>query len=494
MLNFGVAIRKIFNHSIYFYLLFLAFAYFPLFHHIGNFVVRFWDEGQNAVNAFEMIQRNSWLIKYYDGKPDFWETKPPFFVWHLIVSMKLFGYSELALRLPSALYTLLGCFLMIRFSDKFLKNKYIGFVAGLVIVTSLGVVGRHNARTGDTDATLVFYLLLSTLSFFQFLHSPEHKKKYFWIFSTSLFIAFFTKSVIGGLLLPGMFFYALYAKKIKYIFCFRDFYIALPLFLLLIGAYYWYHEVQTPGYLHSLIDGELGGRYTDETSGFSNFYILNFWNWRFSKWLFAVPLALSLALWFGKSKIKNFSLYLVFIIVVTLAVLSNGSKNLWYDAPLYPLMALIIGIGFCEIWRFLRSFSIKKYVLPIFLLFFLVHVGFAYQEVLKKTLNPQVPSYHKEWYGCSTYLRDAVDNSKSLGNLNVLFDGYPSAVLFYVHVLNLERGNDVRLANWTTLHVGDELLVAQSKVKENLDTRYQMELIDSVDLACRFRIVAPYVD
>lgn len=470
------------------YLIYCVLAYFALFHHLDSLVVRFWDEGQNAVNAFEMIQRNSWFIKYYNGKPDLWETKPPFFIWHVIGFMKILGFSELAMRLPSALYTLFGGFYLIYFSGKYLQNRYVGLLAAVVVITSLGVIGRHNARTGDTDATLVFYLLLSTLSFFQFLHIHEDKKRHFWFFATSLFIAIFTKSIIGVIFLPGMFLYTVITGKLGYIFKLKDVYIAIPIFAALVAAYYWYHETETPGYITSLYEGELGGRYASGSKRFSFYYLKNFWDSRFTHWIIAVPLALSATLWAGNKQTKQLSLYLGLIVAVTLLVLSRGSKNLWYDAPLYPLMGLIIGIGFFDFWNKYRQLVSKKYliVLPLFLLF--VNVGFTYRKILKTTHLPTEKHWHREWYGCSYYLRNAIEKEVSLGGLKVAFEDYPSAILYYVHVLNLEKENNIKIVNLAMLNDGDTVLVAQKELKDRLKRDFKIENLDGLGPATRIRI------
>lgn len=273
------------------YLLITILSYFTLFQFLDRMVIQMWDEGQNAINAYEMIQRNSWLVKYFRGEPDMWETKPPFFIWHVIILMKLIGYSELALRIPSAGYTFGSLLVMVVFSQNFFRNKYIGLVVSVIMLSSYGVVSRHYARTGDNDATLVFYLLLSCLSYFRFLHDTKHKRKYFYIFMASLFFAFFTKSVVGFILLPGMFLYTIIARKLKYLYTFKDVYWCSAIFVILAGAYYWYHEQQTPGYFKVVFGGEFGAGVRENVT-YSWYYIENFWNNRFSKWLLFLPVAL----------------------------------------------------------------------------------------------------------------------------------------------------------------------------------------------------------
>jgi 4-amino-4-deoxy-L-arabinose transferase-like glycosyltransferase len=69
-------------------------------------VPRLFDQidGQYAGAAREMIVRNDWLIPTQDGIPRL--QKPPLVYWCEIVSMRLFGTTEFAARLPVALATI----------------------------------------------------------------------------------------------------------------------------------------------------------------------------------------------------------------------------------------------------------------------------------------------------------------------------------------------------------------------------------------------------
>lgn len=482
------------RRDILFFFVFFIIAYFPLFHHLDHLVIRLWDEGQNSVNAFEMLQRGSWFVKYFNGEPDMWETKPPFFIWYVIVFMKLLGPTELSLRLPSALYTLAGCFLMIRFTDKSINNRYIGFVASIIVITSLGVVGRHNARTGDTDATLVFYLLLSTLSFYLFLHKEKLKRQYFWLFSTSLFLAIFTKSITGCLMLPSLFIYALIERKLKYIFSFRDLYLALILFSALLFAYYFHHESLTPGYLASLYDGELGGRYTDHSSGFSWFYFENFWKNRFSFWFWLLPVSFFSISAFGSRNDKRLGLFLFLVITITISILSFGAKNLWYDAPLYPFMSLACGIGLILLHRKLTSIIKFKPAKYIAITLFLAYAGHAYSKVISTTFAPKEEFWDIERFAVNYYLRNALESNITLNQLKIIYEEYPSSVLFYIYASNEQKGNELSLYDWSGLKEGDKILLSQKETKNKIFNKYKLKLIDSYGAAERYAVIGEVVE
>src|SRR5437764_4459047 len=60
-------------------------------------------EGQYAGAAREMLQSGQWLVPTNDGIPRL--QKPPLLYWLLCLSLRAFGPTEFAARLPNALAT-----------------------------------------------------------------------------------------------------------------------------------------------------------------------------------------------------------------------------------------------------------------------------------------------------------------------------------------------------------------------------------------------------
>src|SRR3954469_2587339 len=69
---------------------------------LGSYPLQLWDESRVAVNALEMFLSGPTLVTTYGFAPDLWNTKPPLLVWLMTGSMTLFGPSEWAVRVPSA--------------------------------------------------------------------------------------------------------------------------------------------------------------------------------------------------------------------------------------------------------------------------------------------------------------------------------------------------------------------------------------------------------
>lgn len=468
--------------SLILYTLLIILSYFALFQFLDRMVFQYWDEGQNSVNAFEMIHRGSWLVKYYCGEPDMWETKPPFFIWHVIVLMKLIGYNELAMRLPSALYTFGSLLVMMVFAQNFFRNRYIGFLASIIVLSSYGVVSRHYARTGDNDATLVFYILLSFVSYFRFLHDEKHKRKYFYLFIFALFFAFFTKSIVGFIFLPGMFIYTLLAGKLKYVLTCKDVYIGSSIFITLAVAYYWRHEILTPGYVKTVLEGEFGAGARPQDS-FSWYYLQNFWADRFSRWIVLLPIAIVINLVFAGRKQQMFTLYGSLSIIISLFFLSRGPKNLWYDAPLYTVMALIIGSGAATAYTLLSRLPKRRILQPAFIVILSGHSLIAYSKIAKESFMPDYDSWHWEYYDQSYVMRDAIRSGQKLGNLKIIFDEYPSEILFYIKVANEQPGNTVELYNCEKLVPGDTVLCSKETMIAYVESHFETDVIHTRRMA-----------
>ena len=127
------------------YLILVALCFLVLFIKLGSFHMRMWDESMFAVNTYEMMENGNYFSLFYNGLPDLYNTKPPLTNWLQLLSVKMFGFNELAIRLPSALAT----FFTILFSFKFIA-KYFDYmwawVVALILISSAGVVGFHTSR------------------------------------------------------------------------------------------------------------------------------------------------------------------------------------------------------------------------------------------------------------------------------------------------------------------------------------------------------------
>src|SRR6202049_154810 len=77
-----------------------------LFAHLGAIGLVGPDEPRYAWIARAMAETGDWVTPRLYGRP--WFEKPPLYYWGAALSFKLFGVSEVAARLPSAISALLA--------------------------------------------------------------------------------------------------------------------------------------------------------------------------------------------------------------------------------------------------------------------------------------------------------------------------------------------------------------------------------------------------
>ena len=123
--------------------------------------------------------------------------------WFIALSIKLFGKSELALRLPSILSSFI-CLLISYFIALKITNKS----SALISVFSLSTMPLwiQYSRYASPDMLFVMCILLVILFFLNFLVTINSYKKYFYIFFSGLFIsfAFFIRSYMVFVPLLGL--------------------------------------------------------------------------------------------------------------------------------------------------------------------------------------------------------------------------------------------------------------------------------------------------
>lgn len=494
---------------------FAVACYFPLFLHLDHMSVRLWDEGRRAVNAFEMAQSGNYLVTSYEGQPEMWGTKPPFLLWCQVFFMKIIGYNEVAVRLPSALAALATIFMLVIFSWKVLNRPLVGFLAGLVLLTTKGYLGPHVARSGDFDALLTLWETAYLLSFFLFLTHTEWAKKRKWIYLAGLFIALagLTKGIAGFLFLPGLlvFFIASSLSQntdragfIQFIRWKHTWFAALLAFLPLI-IFYILREWNNPGYFSAVMDNEMGGRFLETKDGhLKPWYHYFEWLWKeqFQPWLLFIPLGLMVGLW-QDTKLKNLSLLLLTNVLIFLAVISySKTRILWYMAPIYPSLALLVGFGFEALVNGAATLlrknvpHAKKQILliPAFVMaiFYL-----PYRSIIESVYFEQ----HPAWDWPELKYRDFIRRNKDIKDFSIVHGKYNSNVVFYAKTSNLKgyhikyhplvdfNRNKFRIGQPPlAFQAGDTLMVCEKLVFVALDSVYSYQVLRTWD-SCKLLVI-----
>ncbi|OYT14675.1 MAG: hypothetical protein B7C24_17065 [Bacteroidetes bacterium 4572_77] len=181
-------------------LIILAFSFslFQVLHRMGEEQIKIWDESSAARNAVEMMHSEIYLYANIEGEPDYHDVKPPLQLWLKVLSFKLLGVNEFAVRFPTLISYFLLLLLMYFFAIKYFQSIKLGVLLVLFPAVSLGFVNYHMAWHGDTDILLTLSTTLYILIAFLFIQEfPQKKLKYAITLAILVFTSYFIKSIAG---------------------------------------------------------------------------------------------------------------------------------------------------------------------------------------------------------------------------------------------------------------------------------------------------------
>jgi 4-amino-4-deoxy-L-arabinose transferase-like glycosyltransferase len=133
-------------------LLLAGFCAFLFFYGLGQFGLIGADEPRYAQVAREMLERHDWVTPVLGGKP--WLEKPPLYYWQAMVAYRIFGVSDWAARLPSAID---AAFLVVAVYF-FLRRFRPGFEldGALIAASCAGIMGYAHAASMDMALAAAF--------------------------------------------------------------------------------------------------------------------------------------------------------------------------------------------------------------------------------------------------------------------------------------------------------------------------------------------------
>lgn len=453
--------------------------------------IQLWDEGRNAVNAYEMSQNGHVMVRYYNGAPDFWELKPPLLVWCQAISLRLFGYHEWSIRFPSIVFSLLTVWMLLQFTRGTLKRPLAGYAAVLVLITSPGYIGTHEdvgnhvVRTGDHESALLFFLTASLLAFYRYTQDGWRRKDLI-ITVAALVGAAYTKSIIALVFLPGMLLYMFWTQTAKAFFQRKEVYLAALAFLACVAAYYGYRETVTPGYLRQVWHNEMLMRYLNESAYYNYqdeslwYYFLNFFHTRFVPWIFLMPVCAVLAWQIKAEKTRALVKLLLAVCISLLLILSAGTSNPWYDAPLYPVMALIVGLALQVCYEAARQrmpISTEGYASVVFLVVvFLFPYGYILHRIHQESIAHHRFADRIAYGKMMKQVRQSFPDIKRYTVLNKVFN---TPLDFYVKVFNEQYGYQIQDADSIPQARETHWLFCGQAFHQAIQQQYQYTTLDS---------------
>lgn len=478
-------------HKYLTFALFCVVIYFPVFLHLDREPIHNWDESLFAMRAGYMAEEGQYLPNYRHWVDEGYlqpNTKPPFTTFIQALSFKVLGINELALRLPIALCVLALLFSLVWFARSSLGDVRIGYLAGFVLVTSVGFVRAHGSRTGDQDAALAFYMMAGAMAFYQYLKVPDRQSRLAWVavFTVANIAAVLTKYAFGLLFFPAYLVYAVYEKRLLSIL--KDGWVWLSMLLVAtaLAGWLYYIEQQIPGYFQRAFSHEMADRLVtviDQHDHPFAFYLSRFWTaGYFMPWLILLISPILQLFFDKKSPERDFGLLMLLCAVSVLLLISfSRTKTDHYDMVAYPPMAVLAGMGLFRMGAVLRQLWALKTSRPTVIM--VVALGVAllvikpYQTILSKVYMTHVDDPSMSY---AYLLRKVQKTQPACKHFTVFSPIHIGQVNFYAGLLNRKKGYRIKLSEHPeSTQAGDTVMVCESRFVDSLLANFEVVNIET---------------
>ena len=444
--------------------------------------MRWWDESMFAVNTYEMMHNGKYFSVYFNNVADLYNKKPLLTNWIQLFFVKLFGYNELALRLPSAIAAGLTIIVVFTFIRKHLSVIW-AWLSALILLTSSGFIHFHTARTADSDSLLTFFLLMTNIYFITYI-LYGHKRNIF-IFFFFISLAFATKMYAALLFTPAYFIVIIQQKKLKeFIF---NWAFTTGIFLLFSSTItlLYLRELDTPGYLKESLFEDAGRffKVVETHKGSTLMYLNNLFKSRFSIWSSLLIIG-SVLIFFSKNKFEKNILFCFLLLVLTYLIIItlSATKLEWYDMPIYPYLSIIAAYPLVLLFQNIvinkeKGTSIMQTSFCMAIIFF-----YPYYMMFDKSQGNTMSNGEKLLEANERYIFKKNLENKNLDGIKIYYSGYKGSLLFYKYKL-AENSQKVELVNSNSFNINDRVLVCNDSLKNVLTYSFNYSVIDSYEAA-----------
>ena len=369
-----------------------------------------WDEAIYAKVAKNIVVSKNWLtLQWSIGTP--WFEKPPLYMWFSAFFMFFLGINELSARLPSALLGFSTVLMVYLFGKKFLHSRWVGFVAGIILLTTADFL--YYARLSMLDVSVSFFIF-ATL-YFSYAYFEKKKKKDALLAGVFCGLGVMTKAIVGLLPLGVIGFYGLYLlwqKKItlREIVDFSLFFVFSFLVIILPWHLYMYAKYGKEFTKTYIFEHIINRGLTDQQGKTQPFY-----------W-YIIRLKVSMRYWFlllipsffysfyqALKNNKKYVFLLTYALFVFLFFSISHSKLVWYVIPVYPALALICALSLKDFILYFSKRTLrfpKLVLLGSFGLFLTLFVGgyvleikdLVYRPDFNKDLVAVIEDYNEKYY------------------------------------------------------------------------------------------------
>src|SRR5262245_24861683 len=190
-------LRPYYDHIFIVALAIACYVFF--FHALGSIGLVGPDEPRYAAIAREMLLTGDYVTPRLYGSA--WFEKPVLMYWGAALGYRIFGINEAGARFPSALGAAF-CVFLLYWCGRKLWDRSIGFVAALILATSIGWFTF--ARAASTDMLLTLCLTAALVFFLAALNDPSPRGRWwFYAFYAAIGLGVLAKGPVA-LLLPAL--------------------------------------------------------------------------------------------------------------------------------------------------------------------------------------------------------------------------------------------------------------------------------------------------
>lgn len=148
-------------------LLLAGFCAFLFFYGLAQFGLIGADEPRYAQVAREMLERHDWITPTLGGQP--WLEKPPLYYWQAMLAYSIFGVSDWAARLPSAIDATFLVLAVYFFLRRFRPGSELD--GALIAASCAGLMGY--ARAASMDMALAAAFTIGMLAWWAWRESAK---------------------------------------------------------------------------------------------------------------------------------------------------------------------------------------------------------------------------------------------------------------------------------------------------------------------------------
>jgi 4-amino-4-deoxy-L-arabinose transferase-like glycosyltransferase len=468
------------------YLILLVLIYFVVFAKLGDFPFRFWDESMFAVNAYEMEKNGNLMVPFFDNEVDLRNTKPLLLTWIQVGFIKLFGFSELTMRLPSAIAVSASLLALFSFLKRQVDLRF-AWISSLILLTSTGYIGLHTGRTGDADALFSFFILMMSLQFANWMLNNKGLNLLLCFIFLSL--AVLTKSFAAFLWLPGLLLTALLVDKSRFIRAFKisHFYVGLFVLIASLGVVFGIRELYQPGYINLALSNDASRVLlnADNHQQGWDFYLEQIFYHRFLFWSIPFVIGLILIQKILKPELKKLATISILLLTSYFILISiSTTKLFWYDMPLYPFLACVAAIPIYVLFsQFFEVSSGSKYFAALILIFII-----PYRKMFFESQSHKMPYGDRVTEMTSLYLHHQTKQNLE-ENITVFHYGYAGSALCYTYMY-ADQGKELKIKYEPQFSLGEKVFVSHENLIQVLNSKYETHTLETFETGVLVNIVS----